>query len=96
MQGSAQATVFLGPQSARTFDFLPGDTAVFPDNSGHYVKNTGEEDLIWIELYKSDRAVSISLRQWMALTPAHVVAESLNLPESFVESLPTEAQLIVT
>lgn len=96
MQGSAQATVFLGPASARTFDFLPGDTAVFPDNSGHYVKNTGHDDLIWIELYRSDKAVSISLRQWMALTPSHIVAESLNLPESFVESLPTEAQLIVS
>ncbi|KAL8649181.1 MAG: hypothetical protein Q9210_004558 [Variospora velana] len=28
-------------------------TAVFPDNSGHYIENTSEtEQLIWIELYK--------------------------------------------
>lgn len=33
-QGHARATVFTGNGNARTFDFHPGDTAVFPDNSG--------------------------------------------------------------
>ncbi len=32
--GTARATVFLGGGNARTFDFGPGDTAAFPDNSG--------------------------------------------------------------
>jgi oxalate decarboxylase/phosphoglucose isomerase-like protein (cupin superfamily) len=35
-QGHARATVFIGDSKARTFDFHPGDTAVFPDNSGKY------------------------------------------------------------
>ncbi len=33
-KGQARATVFIGNANARTFDFAPGDTAVFPDNSG--------------------------------------------------------------
>lgn len=62
--GTARATVFLGGANARTFDFTAGDTAVFPDNSGHYIQNTSPtENLVWIEIYKSDRVADISLTQ---------------------------------
>lgn len=33
-RGAGRATVFVGNAAARTFDFGPGDTAAFPDNSG--------------------------------------------------------------
>ena len=91
----ARATVFLGGTLARTFDFSAGDTAVFPDNSGHYVENTGEEDLIWIELYKSDRVADISLTQWLALTPSDIVASVLKISEDVVKTLKKEKQLII-
>lgn len=59
--GQARATVFTGGAAARTFDFSSGDTAVFPDNSGHYVENTSDtEDLVWIEVSQSCSIGSIS------------------------------------
>ncbi|KXT06405.1 hypothetical protein AC578_6065 [Pseudocercospora eumusae] len=95
-QGQARATVFMGNAAARTFDFAAGDTAVFPDNSGHYVENTSEtEDLIWIEIFKADRIADISLTQWLALTPAPYVAQSLNISIDFVKHLKKEKQLII-
>ncbi|KAF4337294.1 oxalate decarboxylase [Fusarium beomiforme] len=95
-QGKAKATVFIGNAAARTFDFSAGDTAAFPDNSGHYIENTSEdEDLIWIEVYKSDRVADISLTQWLALTPPDVVAQTLNVSISFVESLKKEKQVLI-
>ncbi|KAM0342631.1 hypothetical protein ACHAPU_009361 [Fusarium lateritium] len=95
-QGTARATVFIGNAAARTFDFSAGDTAAFPDNSGHYIENTSEdEDLIWIEVYKSDRVADISLTQWLALTPPEVVAQTLNVSVSFVESLKKEKQVLI-
>ncbi|KAK4495016.1 hypothetical protein PRZ48_013343 [Zasmidium cellare] len=95
-QGQARATVFIGNAAARTFDFAAGDTAVFPDNSGHYVENTSDsEDLIWIEIFKADRVADISLTQWLALTPAPVVAQVLNISVSTVKSLKKEKQLII-
>jgi oxalate decarboxylase len=33
-QGTGRATAFIGGGNARTFDFVSGDTAVFPTNSG--------------------------------------------------------------
>lgn len=95
-QGQARATAFLGGTNARTFDFTAGDTAVFPDNAGHYVENTSKnETLVWIELYKSDRVVDISLTQWLALTPLDIVARTLNVSESVIKGLKKEKQLII-
>ena len=96
VQGSARATAFIGSGSARTFDFYAGDTAVFPDNSGHYVENRSKnESLVWIELYRSDRVVDISLTQWLALTPVNVVASVLKISEDVVRNLKKEKQLII-
>ncbi|KAF5856802.1 hypothetical protein ETB97_006693 [Aspergillus alliaceus] len=79
-QGNARATVFLGDSEALTFGFTAGDTAVFPGISGHYIENTPDTDkLVWVEIYKSDRVADISLAQWLALTPADVVATTLKV-----------------
>ncbi|KID92689.1 Bicupin, oxalate decarboxylase/oxidase [Metarhizium guizhouense ARSEF 977] len=95
-QGTARATAFIGNANARTFDFRAGDTAVFPDNSGHYIENTSKtEDLIWIEIYKSDRVADIPLTQWLALTPPDVVSQALKVPIEFVEKLKKEKQVFV-
>ncbi|KAI8626029.1 RmlC-like cupin domain-containing protein [Xylariaceae sp. FL1651] len=95
-QGQARATVFIGNAIARTFDFRAGDTGVFPDNSGHYIENTSEtEDLVWIEIYKSDRVQDISLTQWLALTPADVVANVLKIPIDVAEKLKKEKQYLI-
>ena len=89
--------MFEGNAIARTFDFSAGDTAVFPDNTGHYVENISyNETLVWIEMYKSDRVADISLTQWLALTPADLVAATLNVSRAVVDSLKKEKQLIVT
>ncbi|KAF2666277.1 oxalate decarboxylase [Microthyrium microscopicum] len=95
-KGHARATVFIGNSNARTFDFQAGDTAAFPDNSGHYIENTSAtEDLVWIEMYKSDRVADISLTQWLALTPADIVAQTLKVPQSFVEQLKKQKQVLI-
>ncbi|RQM04826.1 hypothetical protein DH86_00004303, partial [Scytalidium sp. 3C] len=94
--GTGRATVFIGSATARTIDFSAGDTAVFPDNAGHYIENTSDtEDLVWIEIYKSDRVADISLTQWLALTPPDIVANTLKIPLSVVQNLKKEKQLIV-
>ncbi|KAI0005659.1 thermophilic glucose-6-phosphate isomerase [Xylariaceae sp. FL0662B] len=94
-QGNARASVFIGNSQARTFDFSAGDTAVFPDNSGHYIENTGDTDLVWLEFYKSDRVADIPLTQWLALTPSDVVAATLKVPLEIAESLKSEKQVLI-
>ncbi|KAL6885679.1 putative oxalate decarboxylase oxdC [Trichoderma evansii] len=92
-QGTARATVFIGNSNARTYNFMAGDIAAFPENTGHYIENTGEGDLIFIEIFKSERVSDISLTQWLALTPPDIVAQSLKVPIEFVESLKKNKQV---
>jgi oxalate decarboxylase/phosphoglucose isomerase-like protein (cupin superfamily) len=61
----------------------------------HYIENTGDVDLIWIEIYKSERVADISLAQWLALTPADLVAQVLKVPIEFAQQLKKEKQVIV-
>ncbi|KXJ87111.1 oxalate decarboxylase [Microdochium bolleyi] len=95
-KGKARATVFLGTGLARTFDFAAGDTGVFPSNSGHYIENISEdEDLVWIEIYKSDRVLDNPLTQWLALTPADLVAQVLRIPLDVAQGLKKDKQILV-
>lgn len=62
----------------------------------HYIENTSDtDDLVWIEIYKSDRVADISLAQWLALVPADLVAETLKIPLSVAENLKKEKQVLV-
>jgi oxalate decarboxylase/phosphoglucose isomerase-like protein (cupin superfamily) len=61
----------------------------------HYIENTGTEDLVWIEIYKSDHVADISLTQWLALTPADIVAQTLKVPVSFAQQLKKDKQVLV-
>ncbi|KAI0772369.1 Bicupin oxalate decarboxylase/oxidase [Trametes elegans] len=96
ISGRGRATAFPGGSAARTFDFQPGDTAVFPVSYGHYVKNLSPtEPLIFLELFKAERFVDFSATQWLALTPRQVVADLLKIPISTVEGFVKEKQIII-
>ena len=64
--------------------------------SRHYIENTSDtEDLVWIEIYKSDKVVDIPLSQWLALTPSDIVASVLKIPISVVEKIKKEKQVLI-
>ncbi len=50
---------------------------------------------MWIEIYKSDRVEDISLTQWLALTPADIVANTLKIPLDIAEGLVKEKQFLI-
>lgn len=63
---------------------------------GHYIENLSDtEDLVWIEIYKSDRVDDISLTQWLALTPADIVASTLKIPVDIAAGLKKEKQILI-
>ena len=63
---------------------------------GHYIENlSATEPLLWLELYKSDRVVDISLSQWLALTPPEIVAQVLAIPVAVVDRLKKEKQVLL-
>jgi oxalate decarboxylase len=79
ISGQGRMTVFASAGKARTFDFQAGDVGYIPFAMGHYIENTGDEPLRFLEMFRSDRFADVSLSQWMALTPPELVQQHLNL-----------------
>ena len=53
IQGSGRMTVFFNRATARTIDFHPGDVGYIPQTLGHYIENTGDSDLVFLEMFKT-------------------------------------------
>lgn len=94
LQGSARITVFQAPEAARTFDFTAGGVGYIPQAASHYVENTGDKDVIFLEVLQATKFTDISAAQWLALTPKQVVQDHLHLADGVWESLPKEKQYI--
>jgi oxalate decarboxylase len=93
--GKARMTVFGAQTNSRTFDFLAGDVGTVPKAMAHFVENTGNETLRFLEVFHAPRFVDVSLAQWMALTPHELVQAHLNINRDLLDALPTEKRPIV-
>jgi oxalate decarboxylase len=93
--GEGRMTVFASSGRARTFDYQAGDVGYIPFAMGHYIENTGDEPLRFLEMFRSDHFADVSLTQWMALTPHELVAAHLNIDPRIVAALPREKPVIV-
>lgn len=95
IQGKARLTVYQAPSSSRTFDFTAGDVGYVPVPNAHYLENTGDEPLIFLEVLKAKQYSDISVNQWLGLTPKQVVKDHLNVDDAFVDSLPKVKPFII-
>ena len=57
---------------------------------GHYIENTGDTPLHFLEMFKRPRFQDVSLNQWVALTPPELVQAHLNLNQTVMGSLRKE------
>ena len=73
-------TVFNTGPHANTTDFRAGDVGLVRRNCGHYVENTGDDDLVFIETFRSDHYEEVSLANWLAHLPPKLVTAHLNIP----------------
>src|SRR6202022_3471396 len=55
ISGQARMTVFTSSGKGRTFDYQAGDVGYVPFAMGHYVENTGQGRLRFLEMFRSDR-----------------------------------------
>ena len=95
ISGRGRMTVFASGGMARTFDYQAGDVGYVPFAMGHYVENTGDETLRFLEMFRSDRFADVPLNQWMALTPPELVRAHLNLDQETIGALRKNKTVIV-
>ena len=95
LQGTARMTVFAASHKARTFDYQAGDVGYVPYAMGHYVENTGDEPLRFLEMFKSELFADVSLAQWLGTMPPALVRAHLGVGDEVIAALP-ETKPIVT
>jgi oxalate decarboxylase len=92
--GKARMTVFGARANSRTFDYRAGDVGTVPKAMAHFVENTGDKPLRFLELFRAPRFMDVSLKQWMALTPHGLVQAHLDIERGLLEALPKDKQPI--
>ncbi len=95
ISGHGRMTVFASSGKTRTFDYQAGDVGYVPFAMGHYVENTGDETLTYLEMFRSDHFADISLNQWLGLTPPELVQAHLNFDSQAMAALSSDKPIIV-
>ncbi|KAF8439042.1 putative oxalate decarboxylase/oxidase [Boletus edulis BED1] len=95
ISGTARITVYASSAHAQTFDFQAGDIAYIPPSYGHYVENTGNSTLHFLEIFRSGEFEDISLNQWLALVPPELVKAHLDLDDATIAKFSKVKQEVV-
>jgi oxalate decarboxylase len=95
ISGQGEATVFNTGPKAVTQNFKPGDIGYIERAYGHYIKNTGSTDLVYLEVFRSSYFSDVSLSDWLSHTPRGLVAQHLNIDPATVARFPNSKPVVV-
>ncbi len=93
--GQGEMTVFNTGPKAVTQNFNPGGIGYVKRALGHYIRNTGDQDLVYLEVFNSSYYAGVSLSDWLTHTPPALVAQHLNVDPSVIGRFPNNRPFIV-
>jgi oxalate decarboxylase len=88
-------TVVATGNKARTLDFQAGDVGYVQKTLLHYIENTGDTDLIFLEMFKSGSYQDLSLSEWLTHTPPELVMAHLNVDKATLDAMPKDKSVIL-
>jgi oxalate decarboxylase len=88
--GKGRMTVVATGNKARTIDFQEGDVGYVQKTLLHYIENTGDTDLIFLEMFKADRYQEFSFSEWLAHTPPELVMAHLRIDKATYDAIPKD------
>jgi len=95
LAGKGRMTIVMPEGRARTMDFRANDVGYVPPVAGHYIENTGDTDLVFLELFKAARFQDISLNNWIRRMPPEMATAHLKLDAATIRKIPAEKQEII-
>ncbi|KAJ5924475.1 hypothetical protein N7466_008662 [Penicillium verhagenii] len=95
LAGNARVSIYEAPTAGATVDFSAGDISYVKATASHYIENTGNEDVVFLEMLQAPRFSDISVGQWLKLTPKQIIKDTLKLPDSLLDNLSPNKQYIV-
>lgn len=95
ISGKGRMTVFATGGRARTADFQAGDVGYVQQTLPHYIENTGDSDLKFLEMFKSSFYQDLALSEWLSHTPPELVRAHLNIEKATLDTIPKDKLTIV-
>jgi oxalate decarboxylase len=95
ISGKGRMTVVATANKARTLDFQAGDVGYVEKTLLHYIENTGDTDLVFLEMFKSDHYQDVSFSEWLSHTPPELVMAHLNIDRATYDLIPKEEIVVV-
>jgi oxalate decarboxylase len=95
ISGKGRMTVVATGNRARTMDFQAGDVGYVEKTLLHYVENTGDTDLVFLEMFKSSSYQDFSLSEWLAHTPPELVMAHLQIDKATFDKIPKDEFVII-
>lgn len=92
--GKGRMTVFT-TEGVRTMDFNANDVGFVPRVAGHYIENTGNTDLVFLEMFAASEFSDFSLNNWIRHLPPEMVTSHLNLDAETINKIPAESLVVV-
>jgi oxalate decarboxylase len=93
--GKGRMTVFYPVDNARTMDYSINDVGYVPSNAPHYFENTGDTDLVVLELFAADEFMDVSFNQWLRRVPSEMLKAHLNIDKQMATKIPAEKLYLV-
>jgi len=95
ISGKGRMTVVATGNKARTMDFQEGDVGYVQKSLLHYIENTGDTDLVFLEMFKADRFQDFSFSEWLAHTPPELVMAHLDIDKATLDAIPRKATVVM-
>ena len=90
ISGKGRMTVFAAGGRARTMDVEAGDAGYVQQSNPHYIENTGDTELVFLEMFKTPHYADISLAEWLAHTPSLLVEQHLGVGQEMLKKIAKE------
>jgi len=65
-----------------------------PISQPHYVENTGDTDLVFLEMFKTSEYQDISLAEWLAHTPHLLVDQHIKVGRDMLSKIAKDEVVI--
>jgi len=95
ISGKGRMTIVATGNKARTMDFQEGDVGYIEKTLLHYIENTGDTDLVFLEMFKSNLFQEFSFSEWLAHTPAELVMAHLKIDKATYDAIPKNGGVIM-
>jgi len=95
ISGKGRMTVFATGGRARTMNFQAGDVGYIEKTLPHYIENTGDTDLKFLEMFKAGDYQDLSLSEWLTHTPPELVMAHMNIDRATLDAIPREETVVM-